>query len=590
MFNTKLVDLFKKISFFYKKAISLSFIKIAQNKGENDLYFDIRSATKGISEPEVIDELLLISELYKYAIDIGQGFYSVNIKIKNLFNMLMSDYPDILDESDSGENSIEDTLNKVIADLKIRAGSAAALRIEDNPAVKRKILEKSIQIQKEQISGEDLDEPSVFEMGLGSEDMEGGYQKPSEEGSDFGSFVGGGGGKDSTKQNIGYSVQKKRTYKDWVECYNNKSNRYLDNIEGEKNLNLISKTKELVEILKQLAVLVGIIKKYKDQLNIAPDPVIQNKFDSVKEKFKSLNEEKKKIEITIRRYHIVLEQMKLQKVLEKSSNENERFLLEQKIALKEVLSSRDSNKGLEIKKRRELISMIEGKAVSKFNKNWVGGGMPSGETLSKILVEIENAKKQRIPIKEKRKEEYEKLLALKATGELDGLVLTLNQGLANVKMGIKKDLVEEMIFIKIKEEEYSSFKDYLDALDNAIKTKQKAVISKVKEKLKEAMMVHARNNGWYSVLNKTAEKVSVLVEYNANADLYRNYTKNIIKFHKSMEKSEELNLNNVSNIIASLINEGENLINNQFHRFESNNKKLLPIIEKLKSLYAVLNN
>ena len=477
----KFANLLQKVENFYNQAINYYFDKTAADEDDNELYFELRAAASQLKDPDAIDELLIIAELYQAAIKMGQGFSSVNTAIKNF----MREYPDVLGDEDSDENELENILDEIISDLRNRAGGAAALKIEDSLEIKKRLQEVKLQKELEQDAEAASEGPSAFEIGLGvaPEESEGGYQKPSDESARWNPFMEGGG-KDADKTNVGYSAQRIYEPKDWVKTFLNEAERYQENLEGETNSKVIDKTKELIDILKRLSILAGKREELRKKLSIAQDANDQKQFEDIEKQISDLSTTRRKIKSTLRRYFSTVDQNKLQSELDRSTG-SEKFLLEQKIAIKEALASRDRNRHKEITLRRDLVNMIEGKARSKVHKGWVGGGMPTGETLAKILREIEAAKAERIPIGTIRVEEANRLREIKKAGTLEGQIVQLRQDIASRK----KDLPIQAKGLVKKDAGLAAYKTQIQ---NAQKTYQQNPTPENKKILDEIEISYAR--------------------------------------------------------------------------------------------------
>ncbi len=218
-----LSELIKKIKAFHKNA-SFSYLTTLGQAGYSmpddpededtgtgatdlGLYNRIEDAARQISNSDVLSEVLLIAELYKKALTIGGGFNLVNKAISNLVNMLD-------DEDDEEQMAVEDLMNELSKDLRARA---KATPLGDSDEAIRELQNVKKELNARLIS-EDLegDEPGAYEAGLSQ------YQEGAE-----GVFdpTGGVSQEVGKAKGRGYHVTT-RSYKDWVQSYENELQRY----------------------------------------------------------------------------------------------------------------------------------------------------------------------------------------------------------------------------------------------------------------------------------------------------------------------------------------------------------------------------
>lgn len=364
-----LSSLIKKINSFYKDA-SKSYLEalgqpgysmpddpeeeddVGGEVGDIGLYPKIENAARQISNPDVLDEVLLIGELYKKALTIGGGFNLVNKAVSNLVNMLD-------DEDDDEQMAVEDLMNEISKDLRARAkftpegDSDQAIKALQN--VKNELNARLI---SEDLEG---DEPTAYEAGLSQ------YQEGAE-----GVFdpTGGVSQEVGKTKGRGYRIES-RSYKDWVQSYENERQRYLHELEDPKIK--LSRTadhmKELVNLLEQMIVLTKAANQLEAEVQAAPTPENQEKLDKIKQNIKEYQTRRSTLKKSLRNFELAKKEEQLNIERGSARTPQEQELAQEKIELINLMKSRFTNKGEESKWRRILInSMSEGRSISPQTK------------------------------------------------------------------------------------------------------------------------------------------------------------------------------------------------------------------------------
>lgn len=436
--------------------------------------------SNGTIDTDDIDtsDLLLIAEEYKKAIELGSGFSTV---WKNLKIFLRNN--DIIGDDEDEENLLEDVINELREDLKTRAGGIANLNKPDDPNIVNQLVETRAVKQKEMLEevGRD-DGPSAFEIGL------------KEDSPEYNPLMSG------DKQQFGVGTQK--SFKDWAESYINEAKSYEDMLE-ESDEQTKSTIDELIIILKELSKLAKAKHQYSVKLELAPgdidaetmlnkitqamEPRLQKR-NSLKSKLRLKNLEKKNQEILNK-----LQDPKLPLI--------DKLLLDQKLKLNELLVSRDYGREKEKQLRQNLIAILEGKILKKnpdgtftrVKSPGREGALPSGETLRKMLQEIENAKQERLARKEvETKIRHEKIhvnpeLGRENRNKVNWDIIKLNDFIkVNLKDALltPKDTAKKALIAELKKSgKLDNYKKLIDAVGlsvNKPENKEK-ILSTVKD-------------------------------------------------------------------------------------------------------------
>lgn len=517
-------------------------------------YPDLVQAAQQVSDPNLSSELMLIAEMYKKAIEIGGGYNSINRAISNVMNMYLED------EDDPQQAAIEDLLNNVVRDLRMRAGGTSALNKPDSPQViaqlkkfKDEYNDRAVQEELDDLSQFDDKATQVFDPtgGMGREEAQKGSGR-------------------------GYSVKTVKSLKDWVEHYRNEQQRYLELFAQDTNKNIKSKVSKILEILPELIAKTSQANALQQELANNPDPNKDAQLQTLLAEIKSLKEKRTQARQSIRRDMFLVENEKLANEIKSSPNERAKFLAEQKMELNKTLASQDKNKGEEIKLRTMLI------------KSMSGGNALGQDTLKKLLQKIQEAAALRISIEDIRKEQaknikekfnisntykYEggKEVSMRSTAkDIDGLIIQFRQSIASIKMGIKKKITADL-----KSKEHADFEPYLkniEAAKNALKNASPENKATADKQLKnaEAQLLE--------VLNDKAEK-------HPDIERFKEHSAGFVTFIKNLQNL----LNGKSEIpVSDLVIEGNNLIMKEQNRIGKGKDSKL--IDALKTMVMKLQS
>lgn len=466
----KLAKLLDLVESFYRQAMeaySLSktaaepYSYVSPDDGEDDTdspapssYEDLTQLAHTVTDPGLSSELLLISEMYKKALEIGTGWNTVYRGISTLLNMSLDD------EEDPEQERVEDVLNDVVKDLRNRAGGPGGINKPDSPEVVAQL--KRV---KDDFNTQSLQE----EMKL--------FDAPDEETAPEGTSVldpfegAGEGGKGR-----GFSFISKKPLKDWVESYVNERERYQDQIHQPAPKHVHNNLKELIETLQKLEAKTIAEMKVTNELAAAPDPAKEADRNKLRAEISGLKKERRRLKLNLRQFELSQNLTTIQHAVSKVKDPREKLLLEQEAKLRELQISRHVGKRKEINLRKVLI------------KSMSGGNMPGPDTLKKMLDKIEEAGRdpERKSPKEYSSIEGKALRERILSGSLIGLLDNFLERIRTYKASAKKDIVDSLIgsLLKAKEAELKPFKDAVDA---ARKLKDKPALDIAIKNLNNAM-------------------------------------------------------------------------------------------------------
>ena len=472
---TKLSKLFRDIESFYRKAIQDYSISkysqwktyVAPDTGEDegspdspdggsgdgdDIYGDLTRAAHEVSDPSLGSELLLIAEMYKKVVQLGRGYYSINRAISNIMNNYLED------EDSPEQSSVEDLLNEVVRDLRVRAGGQANLNKPDGPEVVAELKKfrddfnnRAVQDEIDDLSQFDDKAVSTFDPtgGMGREESQKGSGR-------------------------GYFVQKVKSLKDWLEYYSNEKNRYEHDFSQQNNKLLTTKKDNIIAVLSELIAKINEANKLQQDIAANPDPNKDAQLQALQQKIRELRARRSQIRGALRRDLLDLQKNNLQSELKDTKDNRKRFLLQQQLELNKTLLSQDRNKGEEVRLRKILLkSMSDGNSLGQ-------------ETLQKLLSKIQEAAAQKKPIEEVRKQQAVNVREKKQAKNLEGLIIDLGQKIATQKIVVKQTITD---FIRA--EEHTVFQPYLNKIAEAKGSGNAEAIKASIKELQKAINSHA---------------------------------------------------------------------------------------------------
>jgi hypothetical protein len=396
---------------------------ITQRDEDEDLgeYDELIQTAQQVSDPSLSSELQLIAEMYKKALEIGGGYNAINKAISNMINIYLDD------EDDPEQEMVETVLNKVVKDLRNRVGGAAGLARPDSPAVIAQLKQLKEEYNRQHLE-EEVDDLSKYEEAAAPTfDFTSGMGKEE---------AGKGSGR-------GYSVQTRKTNKDWVTTFENEKQRYLDKIATATDSRVATVMKQLADVLNQLRDNMEQEVQLANQISITPDAGMAEQLKKLQESSKKLKADRRALKLKIRKYELAERSKELQNELRSTRDPKEKFKLEQETKLYDLLQSKDLFKGEERNWRLVLL-----KSVS-------GGNMPSAGTLANIQKKIEEAAAKKKLRGDYEKEDAAKVRALKEGKTLPGLIVHLQQKIATLKKDtaqvVKNKAKKDPVFAPYKE-------------------------------------------------------------------------------------------------------------------------------------------
>lgn len=372
---------------------------------EPSAYNDLVQVAHAVSDSELASELLLISEMYKKALELNNGWNTVYRGISALMNISLDD------ENNPEQEKVEEVLNDVVRDLRSHAGGPGALNKADSPEVVAQLKKLKNEfnartIQEEMSHGEETGEaPEGASVVLDP-------------------FEGSGeGGKGR-----GYSFTQRKTPKDWAQSYENEKQRYIDKLGGNPDTQIKDTLKSLFSTLDALRTKTSDALQKAEQIAITPDA------DNEEEK-KSLSLTQKEIEKLQKlrralkakiRHHELGESIQQLKQMAPRANEKEANLIKEEIALYELMRSKDVGKGPERFWRLKLIKALP------FMSN-----TPQGiATIDNLRKNIAEAASKKTDYKKWTKENYIK--QERGLGSIKGANFLLKERLASLTRERKK--------------------------------------------------------------------------------------------------------------------------------------------------------
>lgn len=475
--------------------------------------------------------LKVIAELYKKAIESGKGYNIIFNAINAFTNEALMEMEDPDEDIDFGD--IEDALNATIKDLKSRAGGLELLKvrpdqktIEDFKSAKKQIDSAMVEFEKQKMES---GESSMYED-IATGDISQ-YDESAVSALDKADFISGDNGKKPGMRNIN------RAPKDWIEVYINDVKRYKNMLDVETSISVRKKLTDIIDVSTKLAKLTKelIDKDY----GLESDQEVKN----IKSNIKELKSIRKNLKDHVRLFMIKKNEKILQENKTSSTDDSEQFIIEEKIKLNNLLSSRDYNKEPEIKARKRLINFLNSFKAG-FGKN------PRPEDIALYYKEIDKAAAKKEDVSGKRKEEAKNRRSLKDSPTLKGYLEQFGEKINTqrsetrkkyVKI-IKKEIAQEVI-----KEEYKTLLPYMSRLADAIASGNNTSIKDATSELNEA-------------INEYAANLPIVKEVNNHLRKFDEFKKEL----KSVESSKVLEQEEIPDLIKNelfnLVERGESLV------------------------------
>ena len=486
---TNLPELLQQIGRFYKDATRSYLLSLGQVEGDDDdedgLYDKMVEGARQVSDPDVADQILLLSKMYKKALEVNGGFNLVNQGIDNLVNMLEM-------ENEDEQSAVEDLLNEVSHDLRQRAKTAAP----DDETVMQAL--KNARDQHYRGVEEGMEEPSAYEV-----EME---QFPGGAGGTHDPY-GGVGPEEAKTKGRGFFMQT-RSYKDWANSYENERQRFVHELtapelqlsregrEARKNTGIRNNMAALVKVLEEMTKLTLEATTLENELSGAPDPAKEAQLDQIRQALQEGQRKRIALKSSLRTHQYAEQNKSLAEEL-KAADTKEKLLIEQKIKLNELMMSHDRGKGEEAKWRRVLINSISG-----------GRSIPQ-EQVERLLGKIQEGAAKKTKATDLYRQKAEQVAGIKGlTGPvrerqvgqegafgkrnkynlnilpLDGLIEHLTQRLATERIVVKQKITDKM---KKAQQDPAVLKPLMDDIAKAATKKDKAAFLTASQRLRAKM-------------------------------------------------------------------------------------------------------
>lgn len=449
------------------------------------LYPKMIQAARTISDPDVSEEVQLVAELYKKALEMNGGYTYIGRALSNVI--------DVLDEDDESEQeAVEDLLNEVSRDVRARAKTAGTMGKPDDDKVLRALREVKNQFEQRMVQ-EHVDEgPSAFEAGLtGYQENEEGEVRPGlqqYEESAGGTFDPTGGVRgEPGVANRGYYVSG-RSYTDWLQRYNNELERFKQDAndpeltvikgvgeeggkEAKRKASIRRNLTYLIQILEQVVRLTAQVTQLENQVQVAPDDAeAKTQLADATKKLSELQTERRKLKKNLGKLMQTNKMNELQSQLGQAKTPEEQNYYQQQIALQQLRLSDDSKKAQEIKWRKTLIKAL---ATRDPSGNLIFQKI-SPDTLKKIQEGIDAGEALKRKTSEKDKATAERIKALK--GLKGPSVSKEERQLGKGQSAKRNEYVEANL----------SLEGFIRHITESIASKRKTIKDRVLRKLKDA--------------------------------------------------------------------------------------------------------
>lgn len=487
-------------------------------------YFDdLLDVSRQIKDPGLSQQLRVLAELYSYSMRMGGGYATIARAINNLKDMY----------GESEGFNIEFILNGMIKELAKAAGGVSVLSGNDNPAFVQRLaqLKNDIESRDSEQQSEALDAyheeisgaAKGVEPGESPEDLADAGITP-DDADIINPAALGYGDKEDPKSNKGWHTTGSGIpYKNWQEYYNNERVSYEADLVNETDPDARRTLEELINLLPVLAT------KTKEALDLSnsirsdiADPTAleqaKNKLADMRAELQEIKRTRQTLKNQIRSIRLAKEKQRLTNEAQeleqryktsvslerKEKAKRDLLRVQQELALNELSSSTDMLKAKERNYRLELLHQMS------------GGAFPSEDWIKKQQQKINEAANLRISrtkydrlITEQRGQEqareetpeYEKerggrripMAKLPEQQQIDlekasfsALVYQFQIDIASATQAARQIIYErkEKGRPKIIIEEY---KNIIDEISEAIRTKNREALSVAKNKLAGAV-------------------------------------------------------------------------------------------------------
>jgi len=438
------------------------------NSGEDyGLYSKIINTANQFGNRDIAEELLLIAELYKKALQMNGGYNLVN----RALSTTLSNMDSLIDDGTVGEDELEaaeDLLNEVSKDLRQRG--KASISSMDEPTAMKELKAVRDAFNQQAVYDEVASQPSVYEKG-----------RPGAE----------------TGHNIAPKQMPETPQKYTLEVERLKD--LLDNdpsislnvppSERGANQNIRNSIQELINNLETLAFHISKVSDLREELKLTPeDPEKRESFIQAANQLEALRKQRLLLKQRLNRFLLTKDKEALVRQMEQTNNLAEKKWLEERIKLQNLRISTDLHKKTEAKYRKNLVNALgtidehgnfQSQNVSPETLEKLQAGIAAGEALKKSVKQydreqtIERAKEHgkvgpvaKRPNRRGGGLKSEKLNAYKTelasyVGLVDKLGEKINTAVHVARLGVTQE----------KDKTHNALKPYVEVLSKAIQKK-----------------------------------------------------------------------------------------------------------------------
>jgi len=512
-----LPTLLKKIDEYYRLAHSFSLFKQAQtaltmpDDPEEDesetvadisgpgLYPKIIGTANEFANRDIADEILLIAELYKKALEMGGGYAQVN----RALNTALSNMDSLIDEGTAGQDeldSAENILNEVSKDLRQRIKQAPSNL--DDATIMQQLKSVRNAFNQQAIRQEVESQPQKYV-----------YNKNNDIGGDVSKQTGHITGPQATA-----GTPKK---------YQLELERLQDSLtdpEIANNKSASDNTRELIEVLTQLLRHLPATISASDQLRLIPDDKsAQQAYQQASNTLQELRTKRHNLRSKLSKILQTQELSQLESQAKTTNNEAEKHWLQQKIELQKLRLSSDVGKGTEIKWRKALINStgtfdshgdFQSQPLSEDTKKKILDGIVAGQANK-----LSKADYDRKRVEEKAKQEGREAVKRKSQkggwkpGEKQIITNTnnFNSLINKLGPGINTAMAGASYYIaRVKEGGNVELKEFIDRVAKSIQQLKKTPLPATSEQMAEysQAMTTLREKAKNYILTKNPEAVA----------------------------------------------------------------------------------
>lgn len=593
----------------------------APPSGEPDedlgLYNDIKLLSKDVSNMVVSDELALVGELYKHALRTGKGYNYLKNIIERADNAISDEYSEYEDEEDKDEDdvvtpgqeqkrqseAVSNLINRIYSDIKMRAsqsGKNIKARDDDATVEEFNALRQNVNAENERKSKtkEGLTDAQIADLesggvtGEGSDDDKGTLDR----GEIAGKRAPEGG---STP---GMGVVDVYAPKEWANSYKGEMERYADQLSTATNPVDKKNLTDLIAILKQLhevtvekeamqsdptvawTVKPRILSPDKKTV-ISPrtktidDPAARAKYDDILKRQQDLKQKKTSVTAKLRTHKAAEENVSLQSKLQ-AAGPKEKLLLQQQIALNDLVRSPDKRKSRELRLRKQLVNSLGGN-IDPTDPMYKRMDSPeeylptvSQEHINHMLAKIADAAALKVSMSVIHQEQANNIKkefqyfgnTRGAPLSVEGIFIQFKQSIPSIKMGIKKKITAEF-----RESKNTAYLPHREAISLALQSG-------------DAEAVKFAEKAFQKQLNDDAEKHPAIQSFVVYSESFVKYLVELKALHKKESATEEngtvLLSATAPEVIQNFITEGKRLFSLEMARNPGDTRKGISNVAK----------